>query len=719
MPNDVINTITIGSTTYDIGGTGDGHVIEKSDGTDMTQRANLQFVDATLTDDSTNDRTVVENVHVIDDEDELDDLPDGIYIGDYDDTTPIDASVIAYDNTTSGLTADNVQDAIDELVDETDRMDTTTTSASGNPISIAGLKSNQLAIDPVLTFEPIQDLHGQSKPYPAGGGKNKLPLIVDDIKTTNTDGTWSGDAYTLNGVTFTLLTDNGNNIIGIKVSGTASTSDGSSLYLARAYTVAQASIMTGCPANGSSDSYRLSISGVGSDIGSGRNLSQGETGNIFIYRGNTTISGTLTFYPMIRLATESDATFAPYENICPISGYDKIDISSVGAKVWDGILSNGHIDSNGVYVSDNSNAVSDYILVTPDTYSIISDTFKTFNAWYVWAYDANKIYINQAKSASHTTGTGLNSTFTLTGNTRYIRIQFNATGQISANTDSKIYVGLSTATQDNDYVIATSISESLGQTVYGGWLDLRSGKFKVEYFYKNAKDLTWTLHSTSPHAMASLSGASASRSPICSHYKGVVSSWINLQEGEIAWNSGTLRIYDSTHTTSAETWDEWVNGNDIQMLFELATPFTIQLTPRELTLLKTYAYLSTNGSNIQLSYHNGEMASLGDVSQLGETLNELGFSLIAFDVPIAGETISSGYKNLYTTIDINSYTPISLIEQNPWNEKCTFTLAYTNKAVISIHIRCTEASYTIPSNIAPLTVLCIPNKKIINPIKQP
>jgi len=83
MPNDVINTITIGNTTYDIGGS--GHIIEQPDGTDMTQRSNLQFVDATVTDDSTNDRTKVETVHMIDDEDELDDLPDGLYIGDYDD----------------------------------------------------------------------------------------------------------------------------------------------------------------------------------------------------------------------------------------------------------------------------------------------------------------------------------------------------------------------------------------------------------------------------------------------------------------------------------------------------------------------------------------------------------------------------------------------------------------------------------------------------------
>lgn len=113
MPNDVINTITIGNTTYNIGGS--GHTIEKSDGTDMTQRANLQFVDATVTDDSVNDRTKIENVKTITNESELDDLPDGIYIGPTDEGLPFDAGDIPYDNTESGLSSDNIQGAIDEL----------------------------------------------------------------------------------------------------------------------------------------------------------------------------------------------------------------------------------------------------------------------------------------------------------------------------------------------------------------------------------------------------------------------------------------------------------------------------------------------------------------------------------------------------------------------------------------------------------------------------
>ena len=118
MPNDVINTVTINGTAYGIGG--GGHTIKNPAGTAMTQRSNLQFVDLTVSDDSTNDATKVESVHVIQSESELENLPDGLYMLDDDEDTVIDGNLVGYDNTTSDLNAENVQDAIDEVVETLD-----------------------------------------------------------------------------------------------------------------------------------------------------------------------------------------------------------------------------------------------------------------------------------------------------------------------------------------------------------------------------------------------------------------------------------------------------------------------------------------------------------------------------------------------------------------------------------------------------------------------
>lgn len=57
-----LTKLQVGGDIYAVpsgGGSGGGHVIENSSGTDMAQEDNLQFIGAYLEDDSTNDRTVV------------------------------------------------------------------------------------------------------------------------------------------------------------------------------------------------------------------------------------------------------------------------------------------------------------------------------------------------------------------------------------------------------------------------------------------------------------------------------------------------------------------------------------------------------------------------------------------------------------------------------------------------------------------------------------
>lgn len=120
------------------GSAGGGHVIKNQSGTDMAQRANLQFIDATLADDLTNNRTKVELLKELANASDLASQPDGLYL--VEDSTPmpgISANIVSYSNTTSGLTADDVQEAVDEVV--TDKADKVSSATNGN---FAGLDSN-------------------------------------------------------------------------------------------------------------------------------------------------------------------------------------------------------------------------------------------------------------------------------------------------------------------------------------------------------------------------------------------------------------------------------------------------------------------------------------------------------------------------------------------------------------------------------------------------
>jgi hypothetical protein len=113
------NTLLEGETAHSASGapvTGtakQGHIIWNAIKTALTQRTKLWFADAKVTDDSTEQATKVEVVQLIDDEDELDDAPDGVYQGDYDDAPEdvLDASMVAYKD-------GSVEDALDELTDK-------------------------------------------------------------------------------------------------------------------------------------------------------------------------------------------------------------------------------------------------------------------------------------------------------------------------------------------------------------------------------------------------------------------------------------------------------------------------------------------------------------------------------------------------------------------------------------------------------------------------
>ena len=188
-------------------------------------------------------------------------------------------------------------------------------TVTGNPASFEASGSGKL-LSLSVPFSPIQSLHGYSNPWPAGGGKNKLP------PTTSVSGTQ-------NGVTFTVNSDGS-----VSTSGTAT---GTAIFTYfinfTDLTENEQYILSGCPTGGGMSSkykldYRVS-GGYMTDTGAGASFtfvpfSSGNSIRIVVYSG-TNASG-LVFKPMIRLASVSDATFAPYSNICPINGLTGLSV---------------------------------------------------------------------------------------------------------------------------------------------------------------------------------------------------------------------------------------------------------------------------------------------------------------------------------------------------------------------------------------------------------
>jgi len=377
-------------------------------------------------------------------------------------------------------------------------------TASGNPITLTDALP-YAALSLSADIKADQDLHGYDKPWVGGAGKNKL--ITPDLatfKSLNTRGTWSGNEYTDRGVTCTVITDNDGNVIGINTNGTATgglfdflfttdtrkTLDNYGLVVGNSYifTSGLASDVSGVVMmlNGSAANIEASASGRTFTVNST------DTYSINIRVTNGTTANNVLFKPMIRLATESDATFAPYSNICPISGRTSVTITRTDAE-----------------------------------------------------------------------------------------------------------------SQTADFTI------QLGQTVYGGSVDFKTGLVTLTYEKKLCRDLTISYNSSYHTAYTFITNKKPEfNNYLCSEYKVVSKHYTNLVSGETSGfpDSNVINFRNDSFTSQA---DAIAKLSGVEVCYELATPIELTLTPVAVEMLKGYNQISSDGGgDITLTYKADRIAAL-------------------------------------------------------------------------------------------------------------
>lgn len=312
-------------------------------------------------------------------------------------------------------------------------------------------------------------------------------------------------------------------------------------------------------------------------------------------------------------------------NVRAISGYDKIEVLSCGVNVWDEVWELGELNAQGQNASSTTKIRSkNYIpVVGGSTYYLKLSSASA--QVYICFYDVNKTFISS--------NSPYQGTFTVPLMARYCRFNCPATYGTTYNND----MGINYPATQTSYVASNktaSISESLGQTVYWGEYDVRTGKFTVSHKIVDLSDLSWNYASRNQRFYAMATGikrilvASEMLNGACSIYSVTSLEYFVSNDFCLAKDNGNddyIMIKDSRYT-DATAFASAVTGQ--KLVYELATPFTIQLTPHEIALSQGYNYISTNGTSISLAYHNGEVATHADVEQLGETVNELPYGLL-------------------------------------------------------------------------------------------
>ena len=493
-------------------------------------------------------------------------------------------------------------------------------SASGNPITLLdGSARNAEGL--AVTCNPKQNLHGYDHPWAGGAGKNKLPMTVDGIKALNVVGTWSGNTYTVRGVSFQLLTDEAGNITGVKATGTASSSVATiTLDVTPDLDSNTSYVLNGCPTNGGANTYNIQYSNMRTyayeDFGDGVTVRKFDYSTypnaqiaVNIAGGYAIPSGGLIFYPMIRLASVSDATFEPYSNICPITGLTECVVDRVGFNIWDGTTILGKVVkcTDGTEMVDAGYDCTDFIPVISNTpyYFNVYSAYSAQLRGMAW-YDENKNYISGVP-APRNTKYGL---ITSPSNAKYVRCS------LEKQYEDNACINISDPSKDGTYepYQSTTATITFGQTVYGGTVNFKTGKVTVDrvYLYVDGSD-TSILGVATGQLQIAISSDSKTTTDIyhkvgdllCNRFDEIYNN-SSATDGIYYRANGSHNLLVRGNNYTAETtlsdWVTWLGNNPLQIVYGLATPTELTLTPAELELLKGYNYITTNGTTIALAY---------------------------------------------------------------------------------------------------------------------
>ena len=298
-------------------------------------------------------------------------------------------------------------------------------------------------------------------------------------------------------------------------------------------------------------------------------------------------------------------------NVRPISGFTGMNITRSKTNIWNEDWEVGGInDSTGV-----PNA---------ETNKIRSKTFfriKGGMTYYVVAPQAIRVlfYAEDESFISETQNIS-NSTFTAPSNATKAKIRGTNSYGTTYNNDIAINYPATVTTYEAYQAVTKSVTwaDSAG-TVYGGSLNLTTGVLTVTFKMVNLSGRDWDSGSPNQDGYIRFVnhtsiGDKANGYNLYCNILPVKSTLIPSSPTTIGISgySGNANIYMaissdmltgdlSTNEGRNTAFKAWISANNLQILYELATPITYQLTPQELnTLLGTNnIYCDTGDSDIK------------------------------------------------------------------------------------------------------------------------
>ena len=455
----------------------------------------------------------------------------------------------------------------------------------------------------VATLEPIQDLHGQDAPYPAGGGKNKFDLEAVTV----------GYAITANGTITPMGVDD------------YCYSDLIPVTAGQTYTY---SGKCASPTGQTHNNKRVHAYADGTwqeqitfqDVNVGQNFAI--TFTVPSGANGIRISA-FTQDLNVQIEQGSYATgYAPYSNECPITGHTGANVVRTGKNLMP--PEKYAQNANTVYLGGSTSDTAKLKLKS-GTYTIKAK------------YPTNvSVYIKTAIRDVRIGTTNLDHSFTLDESETELQIYVYSSGGITpSNISAYLEVG-NVTTSEEEYsgnVYSITFSDAAG-TVYGGTLTDEDGEWKLRVtngirVYDGSSDESFGNYSSGYDGFAvTINDANINGIPknqlLSNVFVGADGRGAVIQAGCVlkTYNQASDNKYVffcGTGETTVDGLRTWLSNNPTQLVYPLATPIEYTLTESQaLTLLSGENNIWADASDdLELTYYAD-----GNVSTL-EALNTL------------------------------------------------------------------------------------------------
>ena len=342
------------------------------------------------------------------------------------------------------------------------------------------------------------------------------------------------------------------------------------------------------------------------------------------------------------------------------------------------LVTNISISNNSIsFKSQSGYGIGFPVVIDPNSIYYISYTITTsgIGAFLIGFYDKDWNYLSYYRLSS----SGI--TFTIPSNAHYAMLTPSQNSTSSETiTISNIQLELSSsATSYEPYNPMTDILITPPQTVYGGSLDIETGKLIITHKRRifTGTDVTWNKNQSrfqcnpsdindAVHVTSTSCQVTSSHFIQCSQaaqYSGLANNSISLFDA--GGTSGCyVGVQCDSYTTTTEFMNylasEYTNGRPLTIIYPLATPITYQLSPHQVKLLQGANVVTTNGTSIQLTYREGDTTKLSDLSGIADSINAIENSSI-FVIADGVKTCSTLFSELYSKIDFSKITDNSRI----------------------------------------------------------